>query len=420
LSLSVSPFGWSSVNGFTFNWSDGFDDALYFSGLAGYQYKINGTADDWTTYTSTQLKTVSDIQAINGQNTFFIRSIDNAGNVGSVRQTFFYYNGDAPSAPTAISVSPQGSTSNNFTFSWGEPASHNEAIIGYRYSINASPQSGNTTYISLSDLPPEASYNSTTKILTLSDIPAATLQGFNYIYVVAVDQSGKVSYSSGNIATIGFECNTPAPGTPTNVELFDTSNKAAAKYSITVNWAEPAFKGVGFKLYNIERSTDGNIYTNVGTSSGTSFVNTGLTSSKYYYRVISEDNSGNTSAASGAVNMIPTGRYTTPPEIAIQPEVTAKVTTASLRWVTDRVANSFVEIGEDVQYGLTQGQFDLVTDHKVSIAGLKPSTVYHYRVKFQDPDGNIGYSADNVFATAPAPRVERVAIQDIRLKMWTI
>jgi len=437
--LSVSPFGWASSNDFTFNWSTGFDeDTSYPSGLAGYQYKLGGTADNWSgtvvhatnpdlgdygAVVSTESLSAVNIKAYqNGQNIFYVRSIDKAGNVGQIKQTNYYYNGDAPSAPQSITVNPQSATANSFTFTWNQPASFNGGIKGYRYSVNSSPQENNTTYIALAGLPLTAdsgpSYNPTTHIFTLNNIPAATLQNFNYIYVVAVDANDKVSYAESNVASIGFECVTPAPGIPVGVIAFDTSNRDTAEYAVALKWTKPENEGVGFSGYDIYRSTTSTFSeVPIGSSTSASFIDTDLQSIEYFYKVKSKDNSGNFSSDSTVVSLTPTGKYTKPPVITIQPEVLAKVSTTSIRWVTDRQSTSFVEYGEDINYGLEQGKQGggKVTDHTVLVLGLKPDTVYYYRVGYSDQDGNTGYSDGGTFRTQPAPRIERVNVQDIRL-----
>ena len=447
LLVTVTPFGWSSSNNFSFNWTSSFDEiGQNQSGLLGYQYKLGGTLNDWSGtivpasdpslgdrggVTTTQLLTIDGIKAYqNGQNTFYIRGIDNAGNVSDTRQTYYYYNGNAPSAPQNLTVSPQsGATVNSFTFEWDSPATYNNGIKGYRYSIQAQPQNNNTTFINLSSLTPEVTViNNHVK---LSNIPAATSQGINNFYVVAIDNNDQVSYGSNNIASIGFECNTPAPGVPTKVELFDTSNRDTAKYSVAVKWTEPSTetKGIGFKGYSIERSTD-NWATSeiIGFSSSDSFIDTSptMTSKPYYYRVYSEDNSGQKSNAAYAdLPITPTGRYTTPP--IVDPDfpvtITAKVTTAQVNWGTDRESSSFVEIGKEPignieckdDYGMIQGQLTPTSNHEVAVKGLEPDTVYYYRVKFIDSDANVGCSEGLMARTQPAPRVDRVSVQDVRL-----
>jgi len=461
--LSVDPFGWSTTNSFSFNWDDGFDTTgTHQSQTVAYQYKICGTdTADWSheTVGQTSSLSISGITACidhldgsgnpvykNGISVLYLRSIDGAGNVSSIRQVNYRFSGSAPSKPLLPTVSdlplapvtPQTSNDNSFTFTWKSPENPIRPIVEYRYSVNAKPDENNTTSIKLASLPPEATV--VNGWLILKNIPAATKQEFNVLYVVAVDEGGNVAYSEGNYAEINFECNTPSPGIPLEVDTVDTSSKQAEKYSIVYNWVAPKDVGIGINDYAIYRSTDGTNYgtTPYGVTSGTSFMDRDLSNTtRYYYRVAARDSSGKSSSLS-AVNftrnkvtgqmeagIIPTGKYVTPPAITVPPEVSAKVSTASFKWVTDREATSYVEYGETSKFGLSQNGVDFPgrsVEHVVNLVGLKPETTYYYHVGYDDEDGNMVNSENNpeysevgTFTTQPAPRVERVSIQDVRL-----
>ena len=454
-SLTVNPFGWSSVNNFTFNWAastDLFGQGQ--SGVLGYQYKINDGDDNWLDSSQTvsnQLIISNSNKVVSGRNDLYIRAIDNAGNVSSIVQhIYFYYTGNAPSAPTSLTVDPiTPNTSNSFTFSWLPPStvaegSYRGEIIGYRYSVNSPVNDSNSVYVKLGDLnkTPAASYDLATGRMTLTNIPAATkvVPNTNTIYVMAIGTDGVNDIAAygdeDSMAQIDFFCNTSAPGLPTNTQLFDTSNRETSEYSVTVKWTAPSVEnsGIGVSGYDVYRSID-NIdfgYPNspIGSSTGTSFVDAGVSAdTNYYYAVRSRDSANNTNGLTASMQITPTGAYTKAPDITDGPVVIAKVSTAEITWTTatddtldQHKASSFVEIGEDAitalckdSYGLIQGQMDYEASHKVIATGLNPESTYHYRVKFVDKDGNIGCSDDDVFTTQPAPRVERVSIQDIRL-----
>jgi hypothetical protein len=407
-SITVNPVGWTTINEFNFSWQAATDQLINgdASGIKGYQYKRGGGGDVWyppleSPLTSLNVVNITSYQ--NGQNNFFIRSVDNAGNVSQEVKINYYYNADAPTKPTSLTVDPQSSTENSFNFKWDLPATFNNQIKGYYYSINTEPNQNNSKFIALNAV----------GLTETGVIPAAVQQGFNRFYVVAIDSNDNINWA--NYESIEFECNTSAPSMPLKPEVFDTSNRDQAKYSVALNWLEPSFKGVGFAGYVIERSDDNINFSQIGSSAGQSYVDTNLSSRLYYYRILAKDNTNNLSVPSEIVNVTPTGKYTSPPALTHGPEVATKVSTASIRWFTDREASSFVEIGESVNYNLTQGQFEFTTDHQVKIERLKPDTIYHYRVKFVDVDGNIGYSQDQILKTMAAPYVTNVNIEDVKL-----
>ena len=54
-----------------------------------------------------------------GENTFYFRAWDNAGNVSSTSiSSIFKYSGDAPTEPRELTVTPSTNTDNSFAFSW--------------------------------------------------------------------------------------------------------------------------------------------------------------------------------------------------------------------------------------------------------------------------------------------------------------
>jgi len=399
--INVDPVGWSTINNFDFSWPAASDPEHNgnASGVYGYQYKRGeGSGDDWSaTITETS---INDLEAYqNGQNKLYVRTVDNAGNISdSYTTSNYYYNADAPSEPQNLSVIPPSSDENAFTFSWDEPATYNGTIKGYYYSLNVTPNENNSVY---------------TTEETTGEIAAATQQGFNTFYVVAMDSSDNINW--GNHASIQFECNTPAPGAPTNVEAFDNSNRDLKTYKVGLSWTEPQEKGVGISGYSIERSSDGVNYSEIATASGTSTIDTGLESAKYYYRVKAYDNSNNYSAPSTVVSITPTGKYTTPPKLTHGPSIDVGVSRATVTWFTDRNATSFIEYGQNSKYGSVQAKLEYISDHQVEVKGLEPNTTYHYRAKWIGIDGNIGYSSDQTFRTAPAPEVINVQVSNIRL-----
>ena len=72
---------------------------------------------------------------------------------------------------------------------------------------------------------------------------------------------------------------------------------------------------------------------------------------------------------------------------------------AAVRWYTDRPASSAVEYGITAAYGTILPNAPLVTDHRVTVSGLKPVTLYHYRVHSTDSCGREIVSADQTFTT---------------------
>lgn len=79
------------------------------------------------------------------------------------------------------------------------------------------------------------------------------------------------------------------------------------------------------------------------------------------------------------------------------------VTTATITWKTVLPANSWVDYGPTIAYGLTSSIPDLTTSHSLKLSGLTPSTTYHFRVRSEDAYGHVDNSGDLTFITAAPP-----------------
>ena len=93
---------------------------------------------------------------------------------------------------------------------------------------------------------------------------------------------------------------------------------------------------------------------------------------------------------------------TTPPTISAITTTNITESSVTITWQTDEPATSQVEYGTNTDYGsLTDLDSNLVTSHSVTITGLVPETLYHYRVRSQDANGNEAISIDHTFTTHP-------------------
>lgn len=405
---SVSPIGWSTENSFTFSWEAAIDPGSGASEVKGYEYKRAGGGDNWTFVAAAPSIAISNVTSYqDGSNDFYIRSVDNAGNSsGDTTDKWtvihYYYNGSSPSKPTNLTVNPQARTTNGFTFSWEEPANHNAPIKGYYYSVNSVPNANNTVY---------------TTETTTGQIPAATQQGLNTFYVVAIDDNDKIGWS--NYEEIQFECNTTAPGIPGGVVVSDSSNMIATDWALTTKWQVPSTGSVDH--YAVYRSTDGNNYSKVAETASTGYLDSGLSNtSNYSYKITAVDNAGAESGFSSVVSKQPTGKFAQAPIILDGPEISAKATNTVISWTTDRPSSSFVAFGKTADnLNDSKGQLDAVTSHSVTLWGLDPGTTYYYKV--QSFDENRDYPTSEAFSnvynfkTQAAPAIEDVDVSDVGL-----
>lgn len=411
--ISVNPTGYSSAISYTFSWTPDASDAN--SGVAMFQYRTGGdTPGVWHDIPDPATVTQTETHYQNNKNTFYLRTVDAAGNTSSPISQDYYYTGGPASPPNNLQVTPSdiNNTTNSFTFTWETPSVYggDPTKLKYYYSINVLPTPYNTTV---------------TTALAAGPGPFATQYGKNTFYIVALNEGGETDLLNNadwnNPAAVNFYAETSAPSQPLNAQAFDTSDRENAEYSVAVKWSPPVTYDSGnFAGYTIYRSDDNVDFTEIASTTGSAYVDTELESRLYYYYVKAKDKTNNYSPASATVQLTPTGKYTRPPAIVKQPAVEAQSFAADFTWATNRTASSFIEYGKTTELGETTGQVDSVTDHAVQVKGLAADTKYFYRVKYIDPDGNIGTSEILTFTTLPPPTISDMVINDVGLNTATV
>ena len=401
---TAAPAIYSPDDDFSFLWSaavDGNGNPGTNSGIAGYQYQIadEPESDGWSTTITETLIDIVDAAYRTGENSFYLRTIDNAGNISSGTDPVrFYYAGSGPTAPLGLQAIPESNTANSFAFSWDPPSSFSGVSedLTYCYTVNIIPSEDNCTFT----LP------------GVESVPASAFatQHDNIFYVVAKnpeDLGGIINY--GAYMSVAFTANTSAPGIPLNIDIADVSVKNTESWKLAISWEEPSDIGSGVDSYQIYHAeSESGTYSKVASTSGIAFVDTGLEQITHYYKVRACDDVNNCGAFSEIVSLYPTGKYTEPATIASGPTVSLVTTkSATIGWSTDRTSDS------KVQYGKSSGNYfseepsnsEQVTDHEIKLSNLSPGTTYHYRARWTDEDGNTGLSGEKSFKTDPAPTV---------------
>jgi len=91
-------------------------------------------------------------------------------------------------------------------------------------------------------------------------------------------------------------------------------------------------------------------------------------------------------------------------------------TSATITWTTALLANSQVDYGPTIAYGLTSSIPDLTTSHSLGLTGLTPSTTYHFRVRSEDAYGHVDDSGDLTFITAAPPPPATLTVDTTPIK----
>jgi len=424
-SVSTTNVGYQAVNSFTFYWPAATDNGP--SGLKGYEYKTGATSGEFSQWQFTTSTTVTNIPAYQeGQNFFYVRSVDNAGNYSgstsnNVSITSFYYNQSAPTAPQNVVISPATSvdnpaSSNVFTVTWDKPANYSGEIAKYYYCVNCTPSSTTMTETTAAE----------TINRKIENVALATQQGKNTFYIVAEDNNINTQTGHGNrnfeaYAAVDFYASTVAPGAPTNLTISDASDKANSLWRLTLVWKAPTTGGTPAK-YEVYRSTDNLSFSFIGFVTSTAYTDSDLTYNQtYYYKVKALDNAGSSSIFSNTVSLAPVGKYYDPPSAGGVPSAACGSTTCIISWSTSRATYGTVEYGKTSTYGSAASETTAVKDHSIKISGLAPGTTYHYRVLALDEPNLVGYdrsqaySSDYTFTTLNTASISEVTVSDITL-----
>lgn len=422
--ISASPSGYSNTKDFSFIWPTANSAAASDTGgssLKGYQYKINndnhwygashtGTEDDVIpSGTGTIALTGADQSLVtDGTNTFYLRTLDNAGNISSSTiQVPFYYNNSAPPPPTVINVNPVTNTVNSFSFSWSAPENWPGGIAKYYYSFNHPPNS-NSAYTTETHIDNQA---------------AATVQGENIIYVVAEDNAGNIAW--GNYRNASFYANTPAPGLPTNLLVSDQSIRGTA-YKTSLSWVAPTEVGIGVHHYNIYRKNGSGDYAKIASPTDRYYLDESVQAGTgYSYKVKAVDSADKESADSTVVQITPRGRYNSPARIvdgSIKTDVTSRTAVISWQTETDRdpqtneihTTDSMVAYGKTRNLEATAADRTFAYNHALNLKNLEPDTIYYYQVLGVDENGNRTESSISTFQTQKPTVISKVEAIDIR------
>lgn len=96
----------------------------------------------------------------------------------------------------------------------------------------------------------------------------------------------------------------------------------------------------------------------------------------------------------------------TPPSISGIQARNITQTSVEIVWTTDEAANSAVNYGLTNTYGSgTVSHAAFTSSHSISLSGLSPNTIYHFRINSSDSANNMAASADATFRTLEPVRM---------------
>lgn len=351
------------------------------STVAGYQIFRGGSqiaTSSTTSYQDTGLKPSTNYS-------YTVKAYDSSGNVSPASNTAnatTLADTNPPTSPTNVSVASTTATTVNLTWT---ASTDDVGVTGYQILRNGT-QVGTSTSTSYQD----------------TGLTPAT----NYSYTVkAYDAAGNVSPVS-NTANATTSADTTPPTAPTNLSVASTTST-----TVNLTWTAST-DNIGVTGYQVLRNG-----TQVGTSTSTSYQDTGLTpATNYSYTVKAYDAAGNVSPASNTANATTAGD-TTPPTAPTNLSVASTTsTTVSLTWTasTDNVGVTGYQIFRNgTQVGTS-------TSTSFQDTGLTPSTTYTYTVKAFDAAGNVSAASNSVQVTTTQSTTKNLTLSTAQLTFYTI
>lgn len=122
-------------------------------------------------------------------------------------------------------------------------------------------------------------------------------------------------------------------------------------------------------------------------------------STTYHFQVVSTDGNGNN--ATGSDSTFTTSGSGALPTISGVSAASVLANSVGIVWTTNTSTTSEVDYGTTTSYGQKVTSTVMVTSHLQTVAGLTPSTLYHFRVQSVDASGNVATSGDFTFTTTP-------------------
>lgn len=229
-----------------------------------------------------------------------------------------------------------------------------------------------------------------------------TLTDASYYWrVLATDNSSdSSSYSTANSGSIAFKVDTTNPTTP------GTPSTTSPTSDTTPSWTWTASTDAGglhpTTPYSLQWSMDNTFSTGVQntTVSTNSFTHsTELSEGTWYFKVKAVDTLSQESAFSSAGSVVIDTSESAISNIQTNPTNSQ----VEITWATNEQASSRVSYGLTSSIGSQTPQINTsprVTDHSVTITGLKSCTRYYYKVTSIDASSNTANSSVSSFSTA--------------------
>jgi predicted RNA-binding Zn-ribbon protein involved in translation (DUF1610 family) len=378
------PGTWYTANIVHVMWKDAGGDI---SGFDGYSYSWDNspsTVPDAKKDVEESVHDATSPALSPGKWYFHIRARDNALNWNATATTFgpICIGSEPDTVPPVISdVRVSGITDRLAVVSWttNEPA---DSAVDYGATTAYGQKVQDAAFV-------------LEHSVTLTGLAASATYHFK---AGSKDASGNGPTESGDLSFTTLAAPDTTPPAISNIKVSGVTDRVAVVSWVTDEPADSAVECGATASYGLSVSDDNFVTVHELTLTGLN------ASTLYHFRVLSTDATGNGPAASLDLTFSTVAQPDrTPPAISGVGVEGITATTATIIWDTDEVADSFVEYGTTGTFGLSSADRSLATAHSVTLLGLQPDTIYHFRVQSADSSGNTATGANSTFRTAKTP-----------------
>jgi len=225
--------------------------------------------------------------------------------------------------------------------------------------------------------------------------------------------TGEVSFTTEEQLYTATEAGALGDKTPPVISNVKTGTITGESVTVTWDTDEKSNSSVNYGITSGTYENGASDYTVNSNSanfvtSHTVIINNLTPATKYYFKVISYDASGNIGESAE-------DNFTTasPSSLSSIKVVSTSLNEATITWDTSTKMTSIVEYGVTADYGQSKTDSTMDTTHTANISGLTVGTVYHFRVKGKDGDNNMYSSGDYSFEPKSPPKVSGITVSNV-------
>ena len=351
-------------NNVTFDWADATDAT---SGVKQYEIQVDNNSNFSSPESDTLPKTSNSSVNSLADGTYYwrVKTQDNIGNWSNwtIGESFIV-DITAPTTPSGLTRTING---NNVDLDWNDALDATSGVKQYEFQVD-----NNSDFLS----------NEKSGTAAVSNTNVTSLADGNYFWKVrTVDNSGNYSaWTSGS----SFTVDTTAPSVPAAL------TKTVTGSSVALDWADATdnLSGVKQYEYQVDNNSDFSSNEKSGIVVSSNANATGLADGTYFWKVRTQDNSGNYSAWSSGNNfMVDINAPSVP--VSLTPVVSGN--NVALDWADSTDSPSGVkqyQVQLDKHADFSSPEYSATTTNSTAnFIGLADGTFY-WRVNTQDNAGN--------------------------------